>query len=85
MGGFPLQLLNYLVFCINDYSTMVLSLLIKHLFMLCNISDPNRHAPSGINFLFPSILLRDVALSLWPSAFLKQASSLFRPNICIHN
>ena len=44
--------------------------------MLCTVSDPNYHTLYGIPFLLPSILLRDVAFSLWPSDFMKQDSPL---------
>ena len=69
VGGLPLQLLNSLVFCIEDYYTLILLLLIKLLFMLLDVSDSNRHAPNGIPGVLPFILLRDVDFSMGPSDF----------------
>ena len=69
MGGFHLQLLHSLLFFVNGSSTVVSSILINLLFMFFTALDPNRHAPFGIPFLLPFILLRDVSFSLWSSVF----------------
>ena len=69
VGGFPLQLLHSLVFCIEDYDTFILLLLIKLLLMLLDVSKYNRHAPNGIACVLPFILLRDVDFSMGPSDF----------------
>ena len=69
MGGFPLQLLHSFVFCIEDYDTFILLLLIKLLFMLLDVSESNRHAPNGIPGVLPFILLRDVEFAMGPSDF----------------
>ena len=64
--GSPLQLLHSLVFCIKDYFTLVLLLLIKLLFMLVDVSDPNLHAPDGMPRMTPLILFRDFAFIMCP-------------------
>ena len=69
VGGFPLQLLHSLVFCIEDYDTFILLLLIKLLFMVLYVSDSNRHNPNGIPGVLPFILLRDVEFAMGPSDF----------------
>ena len=64
VGGFHLHLLHLLVFCIKYSYILVLLLLIKLLFMLLSVSEPNHHTPSGIPRLLPFILLRPVPFYL---------------------
>ena len=69
MGGFHLQLLHSLVFCIEDYDTFILLLFIKLLFMLLDVSESNRNAPNRIPGVLPFILLIDFDFATGPSNF----------------
>ena len=71
VGRFPLKLLHSLVSCIKYYDTLVLLLLIKLLFVLVAVLDPNRHALAGFSCMLPFVLLRDVSFIVCPSDFLK--------------
>ena len=72
VGGFLLQFLHSLVFCIKCDDNLVLLLFIKRFFMLLSVSDLNRQAPYGIPRFLPFILLRYVAFYLCIYDFLKQ-------------
>ena len=67
--GFPLQLLHSLVLFIKYYDNLVLLLLIKLLFILFFVSEPNRRAPAGIPRGMPCVLLRYVSFIMCPSHF----------------
>ena len=64
LGGSPLQLLHSLLFCINDYDTLVVLLIIKLLFILLYILKPKNQALTGITLVLPFILLRDVDFAM---------------------
>ena len=66
VGELPLQLLHLLVFLIEDYDTFILLLLIKLLFMLVDVSDPNLHDPDGMPRMPPLILFRDFDFIMCP-------------------
>ena len=51
--------------------------------MLVTESDPNRCASSWIPRMIPLILLRCIALSLFPSDFLKHFSTSWKPTPCV--
>ena len=72
--GFPLQLLQLLLDCFKYSSMLVISLLSNLSLYLSILLFPNRHASSGMPLVLPSILFKDVSLSLWPSYFMKQTS-----------
>ena len=48
VGGFPLQLLNALVFWIKCSDDLLLLILYNFLIILFTISNPNHHAPAGM-------------------------------------
>ena len=69
MGGFPLQLLNSLVFWFKFSSTLVILIWHKLLIMLFFVVGHNRHAPSGIPWVLPLIILREGAFATYSSDF----------------
>ena len=53
--------------------------------MLVTVSDPTSNATSGTHRFLTFILWRDVALSTWPSAFLKYPYPSWHPTPCVHH